>query len=38
MPNSAFACLVRSMMWMAATGLLVLLLLSGVTTPVDNAI
>ena len=38
MPNSALAWLVRSMMWMAATGLLVLLLLSGVTTPVDNAI
>jgi adenylate cyclase len=38
MPNSAFAWLVRSMMWLAAAGLLVLLLISGITTPADNAI
>ena len=38
MLNSAFAWLVRGMMWIATIGLLVLLLVSGITTPVDNAI
>ena len=38
MLNSAFAWLVRGMMWIATIGLLVLLLVSGITTPVDNSI
>lgn len=38
MPNSAFTWLVRSMLWMAGVGLLVLLIVSGLTVPLDNAL
>lgn len=38
MPTSAFAWLVRGMVWMAGVGLLVLLIVSGVTAPLDNAL
>lgn len=37
MPTGAFAWLVRGMVWMASVGLLVLLIASGVTAPLDNA-
>jgi adenylate cyclase len=37
MPTGAFAWLVRGMVWMASVGLLVLLIASGVTTPLDDA-
>jgi adenylate cyclase len=36
MPVGAFAWLVRGMVWMAGVGLLVLLIVSGVTAPWDN--
>ena len=38
MPSGAFAWLVRGMVWMAGVGLLVLLIFSGVTAPLDNAL
>ena len=38
MPFSAFAWLVRGMVWLAGTGLLTLLIASGMTTQADNAI
>lgn len=38
MPVSAFAWLVRGMVWMASVGLLTLLIASGLTTPLDNAL
>lgn len=38
MPTTAFAWLVRGMLWMAGIGLLVLLIVSGVTVPLDNAL
>jgi adenylate cyclase len=38
MPTSAFAWLVRGMVWMAGVGLLVLLIVSGITAPLDNAL
>jgi adenylate cyclase len=38
MLNDAFTWLVRGMMWMAGVGLLVLLMVSGVATPLDDAI
>lgn len=38
MTGGAFAWLVRGMVWMAGVGLLVLLIISGITTPLDNAL
>lgn len=38
MPTGAFAWLVRGMLWMAGIGLLVLLMVSGLTVPLDNAL
>jgi adenylate cyclase len=38
MLNDAFTWLVRGMIWMAGVGVLVLLMVSGVATPLDNAI
>jgi adenylate cyclase len=38
MPTGAFTWLVRGMVWMAGVGLLVLLIVSGITTPLDNAL
>lgn len=38
MPNTAFTWLVRGMLWMAGVGLLVLLIVSGLTVPLDNAL
>ncbi|GLQ97834.1 CHASE2 domain-containing protein [Dyella mobilis] len=38
MPTGAFAWLVRGMVWMAGVGLLVLLIVSGITTPLDNGL
>jgi len=38
MPTTAFTWLVRGMLWMAGVGLLVLLIVSGVTVPLDNAL
>jgi CHASE2 domain-containing sensor protein len=38
MAGDAFAWLVRGMVWMAGVGLLVLLIFSGVTAPLDNAL
>ena len=37
MPTAAFSWLVRGMLWMAGVGLLVLLIVSGLTVPLDNA-
>ena len=37
MPNTAFTWLVRGMLWMTGIGLLVLLIVSGLTVPLDNA-
>jgi adenylate cyclase len=36
--NGAFAWLARGMAWMAGIGVLVLLIVSGITTPLDNAL
>lgn len=36
--TTAFAWLVRGMLWMAGVGLLMLLIVSGVTVPLDNAL
>lgn len=38
MPTIAFTWLVRGMLWMAGIGLLVLLIVSGFTVPLDNAL
>ena len=38
MPTTAFTWLVRGMLWMAGVGLLVLLIVSGLTVPLDNAL
>jgi len=38
MPTSAFTWLVRGMLWMVGIGLLVLLIVSGLTVPLDNAL
>jgi len=38
MNTAAFAWLVRGMLWMAGVGLLVLLIVSGITVPLDNAL
>jgi adenylate cyclase len=37
MPTGLLAWLTRGMVWMAGVGLLVLLIVSGITTPLDNA-
>jgi adenylate cyclase len=38
MPGDAFSWLARGMIWMAGVGLLVLLMVSGVATPLDDAL
>jgi adenylate cyclase len=38
MPTGALAWIARGMAWMAGVGLLVLLIVSGITTPLDNAL
>ena len=38
MPTGALAWLARGMVWMAGVGLLVLLIASGITAPLDNAV
>ena len=38
MPGDAFTWLARGMIWMAGIGLLVLLMVSGVATPLDDAL
>ncbi|MFC3653161.1 CHASE2 domain-containing protein [Dyella humi] len=38
MPTTAFTWLVRGMLWMAGIGLLVLLIVSDLTVPLDNAL
>jgi adenylate cyclase len=38
MPTGLLAWLTRGMVWMAGVGLLVLLIVSGITTPLDNAL